>query len=65
MNTSVSGDAVCPPSLRSMFNPSVQSAHWDWLGAIWSASDIPLAVRRENDTEEAIRGEVEPRRMSG
>lgn len=55
---SVSRDATCAPSFRSMFNPSVQSAQRAWSVAIWSARDDPLAVRSENDSGDAASGDV-------
>ena len=38
-NSAVSWLLTCPPSFRSMFNPSVQSAHRLWSGAMRSASE--------------------------
>ena len=58
MKFSVSRDATCAPSLRSMFSPSVQSAQRAWSIAIWSARDDPLAVSSENDSGDAASGDV-------
>lgn len=52
MKPNVSSDETCPPSRRSMFSPSVQSAQRDTSGAITLASE-PSGVISEKDREDA------------
>lgn len=56
--SAVSGEATWPPSLLRMFKPSVQSAHLDWSGAIWSARDPSWVLIRENERGEATAEEL-------
>lgn len=57
-NPAVSLEDTCPPSLRSIFNPSVQSAHRDWSGAIWSARDPSCALNSENESGDGTEAEA-------
>ena len=52
MKPNVSSDATSPPSRRSMFSPSVQSAQRDTSGAITSANE-PSGVISEKDMVDA------------